>query len=77
MVRPDCKPSRQPINMSKDVMDTSIERLHAKIAELETKIADLRIAERELLALDGSSADKNQNRSRGQRRPFNKSSGAR
>ena len=37
-------------------MDTSIERIHAKITELETKIADLRIAERELLALDESSA---------------------
>jgi ribosomal protein L9 len=42
----------QPINMSKGVMDTSLERIHAKIAELETRIADLRIAERELLTLD-------------------------
>ena len=42
--------------MSKGVMDTSLERIHAKVAELETKIADLRIAERELLALDESSA---------------------
>ena len=33
-------------------MDTSPERIHTKIAELETKIADLRIAEREILALD-------------------------
>jgi hypothetical protein len=33
-------------------MDTSLERIHTKIAELETKIANLRIAERELLALD-------------------------
>ncbi len=32
-------------------MDTSLERIRAKIAELETKIADLRIAERELNAL--------------------------
>src|SRR5271166_3853406 len=38
--------------MSKGVMDTSLERIHAKIAELETRIAGLRIAERELLALD-------------------------
>ena len=37
-------------------MDTSIERIQAKVAELEAKIADLRIAERELLALDESSA---------------------
>ena len=42
--------------MSKGVMDTSLERIHAKVAELETKIADLRIAEQELLALDESSA---------------------
>nr|WP_322847432.1 hypothetical protein [Methylocella tundrae] len=53
---PGCDPFRQPINMSEGVMDTSIERIHAKITELETKIADLRIAERELLALDESSA---------------------
>jgi hypothetical protein len=33
-------------------MDTSLERIRAKIAELETKLADLRIAERELLALE-------------------------
>jgi hypothetical protein len=33
-------------------MDTSLERIHAKIAELETRIADLRVAERELLTLD-------------------------
>jgi hypothetical protein len=37
-------------------MDASFEHIHAKVAELETKIADLRIAERELLALDESSA---------------------
>lgn len=37
-------------------MKTSIERIHTKIAELEAKVADLRIAERELLALDKSSA---------------------
>jgi len=33
-------------------MDTALEHIHAKIAELETKIAGLRIAEREILALD-------------------------
>lgn len=33
-------------------MDTSLERIRAKIAGLEAKIADLRIAERELLALE-------------------------
>ena len=33
-------------------MQTSLERIHEKIADLETKISHLRIAERELLALD-------------------------
>ena len=33
-------------------MDTSLERIRAKIAELEAKIADLRIAEREIRALE-------------------------
>ena len=37
-------------------MDTALERIHAKIAELEAKIGDLRIAERELQALDKISA---------------------
>lgn len=37
-------------------MDTSIERIRAKIADLEQKIADLRIAERELNALNGSAS---------------------
>ena len=33
-------------------MDTALERIRAKIIELEAKIADLRIAEREIQALD-------------------------
>jgi hypothetical protein len=33
-------------------MDTSLERIRAKIIELEAKIADLRIAEREIQALE-------------------------
>jgi ribosomal protein L9 len=33
-------------------MDTSLERIRAKIAELEAKVSDLRIAERELHALE-------------------------
>ncbi|WP_026605560.1 winged-helix domain-containing protein [Methylocapsa acidiphila] len=37
-------------------MDTALERIHAKIAELEAKIGDLRIAERELLVLEKVSA---------------------
>ncbi|WOJ91846.1 winged-helix domain-containing protein (plasmid) [Methylocapsa polymorpha] len=37
-------------------MDTVLERIHAKIAELEAKIGDLRIAERELQAIEKTSA---------------------
>lgn len=33
-------------------METSLERIQGKISELEAQISDLRIAERELLALD-------------------------
>lgn len=33
-------------------METSLERLRKKIADIEAKLADLRIAERELVALD-------------------------
>lgn len=33
-------------------MDSAVERIRAKIAGLEAKLADLRIAERELLALE-------------------------
>jgi hypothetical protein len=39
-------------------MDTSIERIRAKITELEVRLADLRIAERELLALESAPAQK-------------------
>ena len=37
-------------------MNTSIDRIRGKIAELGAKIADLRIAERELEALDAAPA---------------------
>ncbi|WOJ90544.1 winged-helix domain-containing protein [Methylocapsa polymorpha] len=37
-------------------MDTSLERIREKIAELDAKIADLRIAERELQALEKAPA---------------------
>jgi len=37
-------------------MKTSIDRIRAKIADLEARIADLRIAERELEALDATPA---------------------
>ncbi len=39
-------------------MSTSLERIREKITELETKISDLRIAERELQALEKGSAPK-------------------
>jgi hypothetical protein len=39
-------------------MDASLERIRAKIAELEAKLADLRIAERELVALGPAPARK-------------------
>jgi Ribonuclease R winged-helix domain len=39
-------------------MDTSLEPIRAKIAELEAKIADLRIAEREIQALEKLPAQK-------------------
>src|ERR1700730_16127744 len=38
--------------ISKAAMDTSLERIRAKIIDLEAKIADLRIAEREIQALE-------------------------
>ncbi|PNE09963.1 MAG: hypothetical protein CR217_17095 [Beijerinckiaceae bacterium] len=38
--------------ISEAAMDTSLERIRAKIAELEAKIADLRIAEREIRTLE-------------------------
>src|ERR1700730_19061516 len=39
-------------------MDSSLQRIRAKIAELEVKLADLRIAERELMALERAPARK-------------------
>lgn len=39
-------------------MDTALERIRSKIEELEAKLADLRIAERELLDLDKPSGQK-------------------
>src|SRR5580693_432093 len=38
--------------ISKAAMDTSLERIRAKIIELGAKIVDLRIAEREIRALE-------------------------
>src|SRR3984893_15464380 len=39
-------------------MDSSLERIRAKIAEFEVKLANLRIAERELMALERAPARK-------------------
>jgi hypothetical protein len=43
---------------SKGIMDTSLERIRAKIDELEAKVADLRIAERALQSLESLPARK-------------------
>ena len=50
--------SPAPNLTSKGIMSTSLERIRAKIDELEAKVADLRIAERELHALEKSPAQK-------------------
>ncbi len=50
-------------------METSVNRIRAKIAELEAKIADLRIAERELAALDTSLAPRRKPAVRAKRKP--------
>jgi hypothetical protein len=47
---------KQPTN--KAFIDMSIELIRTKIVELEAKIADLRITERELLALGAQPADR-------------------
>ena len=43
---------------NKGIMDTSLERIRAKIDELEAKVADLRIAERALQSLESLPARK-------------------
>ena len=50
-------------------METSINRIRAKIAELEARIADLRIAERELEALDAAPAPRMKPKARAKRKP--------
>jgi hypothetical protein len=50
-------------------MKTSIDRIRAKIAELEARIADLRIAERELKALDAAPAPRMKPKARAKRNP--------
>ncbi|MGC2222258.1 MAG: hypothetical protein WA624_07780 [Methylocella sp.] len=50
-------------------MKTSIDRIRAKIAELEARIADLRIAERELKALDAAPAPRMKPKARAKRKP--------
>src|SRR2546430_10512813 len=54
------KPKLQAVTLTicEGIMDTSIERIRAKITELEARLADLRIAERELLALEAAPAPK-------------------
>jgi hypothetical protein len=50
-------------------MKTSIDRIRAKIADLEAKIADLRIAERELEALDTAPASRGKSKAKAKRKP--------
>jgi hypothetical protein len=50
-------------------METSIDRIRVKIAELEARIADLRIAERELEALDTPPAPRMKPRAKTKRKP--------
>jgi hypothetical protein len=49
----------------KAMMDMSLELIRTKIAELETKIADLRVTERELMALGAAPAE----RAKAERKP--------
>ena len=50
-------------------MKTSIDRIRAKIAELEARIADLRITERELEALDAAPALRGKLKAKAKRKP--------
>ena len=50
-------------------MKTSIEHIRAKITELEARIADLRIAERELEALDTAPAPWGKLKAKAKRKP--------
>ena len=50
-------------------MKTSIDRIRAKIADLEAKIADLRIAEHELEALDAAPAPRGKLKAKAKRKP--------
>jgi len=49
-------------------MKTSIDRIRGKIAELGAKIADLRIAERELEALDAAPAPRTRSKVKAKRK---------
>jgi hypothetical protein len=50
-------------------MKTSIDHIRAKITELEARIADLRIAERELGALDTPPAPRTKPKAKAKRKP--------
>ena len=50
-------------------MKTSIDRIRAKIADLEARIADLRIAERELEALETAPAPRGKLKAKAKRKP--------
>ncbi len=50
-------------------MKTSIDRIRAKIADLEARITDLRIAERELEALDTTPTPRRKLKAKAKRKP--------
>jgi hypothetical protein len=50
-------------------MKTSIDRIRTKIADLEARIADLRIAERELEALDAAPVLRTKSNAKAKRKP--------
>jgi hypothetical protein len=58
----------RPSRSKQRAMKTSIDRIRAKIAELEARIADLRIAERELEALDAAPAPRGKSKAKAKRK---------
>jgi predicted transcriptional regulator len=57
----------RPSRDKQRAMKTSIEHIRAKITELEARIADLRIAERELEALDATPAPRTKQKAEAKR----------
>jgi hypothetical protein len=57
-------------------MKTSIEHIRAKITELEARIADLRITERELEALDTAPVPRGKSKAKAKRKPATRNASA-